>query len=135
MAPLLVQRRTADRQFLKQMKPFMVDLAGGDEDGRLDSHAADLAAVEGIAAGDCLGMNALQVCTDYGTWRRLRAKAPKLWMTSIAASVPAQHRLSQQRLSPQRDEALGIEVLRMQRPKPHLRRLTISVYLSRRRSK
>jgi len=102
----------------------MLDLAGRDENRHVDSHAADLAAVKGVATGHCFGMNALQVGTDRGARRRLRAKTLKLRMTPIAASVSAQHCPSQQRLSPQRDEALRIEVSRMQLPKSHLRHLT-----------
>ena len=121
---MLVQHRIANLQLLKQMMPLMLDLADRDGNRRLRSHTADLAAIERVAAGNCLCVNALQVGTDGRTRRGLRAKTLKLWMTSVTASVSAQHCLGQQRLSPQRDQALRIEVLRMQRPKPHLRRLT-----------
>ena len=97
----------------------MLDLAGCDENRCLDSYTADLAAVEGIPAGHCFGMNAMQVRTDCEVRRSLATKALELWMVSIAASVSAQHGLSQQCFSPQCDKALGIEMPWMQRPKPH----------------
>jgi len=92
----------------------MLDLAGCDENGRLDSHAADLAAVEGVAASNGLSMNALQVRTDCGARRGLGAKALELRVISIAVTVPTQHSSSQQSLPPQRNEPLWIKVLRMQ---------------------
>jgi hypothetical protein len=92
----------------------MLDLARRDKNRRLDSQATDLAAVEGVAAGDCLGVNALQIRTDCGPRRDLGAKALELRVISIAASVPAQDSSSQQGLSPQRNEPLRIQVPRVQ---------------------
>ena len=92
----------------------MLDLPGSNQNGHLDSHAADLAAVEGIAASNCLSMNALQVRTDCGARRSLGAKAFELRVIAIAVSVPTQHSSSQQSLSPQRNEPLWIKVPRMQ---------------------
>lgn len=122
-----MQRRTADRQLPQKMMPLMLDLTSRNQKGCLDSCTADLAAVEGVAASHGLGMNAIEVGTDRGTRRSMKAKALKLRMMAIATRVAAQHGASQQCFSPQRDKALRIEVTRMQRPKPHSRRLT---YLS-----
>jgi hypothetical protein len=77
-------------------------------------------------------MNALQVETDCRARLRQRAKAVKLRMISISASISGKYGAGQQRFSPQRDEAVGIEVPRMQRPEPHLRRLSVGIH--RRRS-
>jgi hypothetical protein len=101
----------------------MLDLAGGDGNGRSDSRTTDLATVEGIAPRCCFRMDALEVGTDCGTRRDLTAKTLELRVISIAASISAQHCSSQQRFSPQCDKAFGIEVPRMQRPEPHLRGL------------
>jgi hypothetical protein len=127
--PLLVQPRTANLQLLQQMMPLILYLASCYDNGCSHAHPADLAAVKGVAAGCCLVMNALQVRTDCGTWRRLGAKTLELRMMSITAGVPAENGASEEGFAPQRDEALGIEVPRMQRPEPHLRRLTNRVYL------
>ena len=92
----------------------MLDLACSDQNGRLKSHGADLAAVEGIASSNCLSMNALQVRVDCGERPDLGAKALELRVISIAVSVPTQHSSRQQSLSPQRNEPLWIKVPRMQ---------------------
>jgi hypothetical protein len=100
-------------------------LAFGDENRCLRSRAADLATVEGVATDYRFGMNTLQIGIDRGAWCWVRAKTLELWMIPIAASAPAENGAGQQRFSPQCDEALGIEVPWMQRPEPHLRRLTL----------
>ena len=112
--PLFVERWIANRQFLEQVLPLMLDLAGRDENGPFDSHTSDLAAVEAIASSRCFGMNGSQVGADRRARRRVKAKAFELRVMSIAARVPGQHRAGEQRFPPQGDEALGIEVAGMQ---------------------
>lgn len=124
-APLLVRGRTANRQLAKQMVPLVLDLTDRHKNGFLNSRAANFAAVERIAACYCLGINALQVATDCRARPGQSAKAVKLRMMSIPACSSSKYGSGQQRFSPQRDQALGIEVLRMQRPEPHLRRLAL----------
>src|SRR3954471_17843514 len=68
-AQLREQGRIANRQLLQQVLPLILDLAGRDENGYLDSRAADLAPVEGIAARYCFAVNAPQV----PTYRRTRS--------------------------------------------------------------
>lgn len=113
-APLLKQRWTPSGKLLKQMLPLIFDLACRDKDGCIGWRRPDLGTVEGIATRSSLGVNFLQVATDRETRRGLRAKTVKLRMISIAPSVSAKDCASQQCLSPQGDEALAIEVPRMQ---------------------
>jgi len=49
----------------------------------------------------------------------MREKSRELRMVSIASSLTAQHRSCQQRLAPQCNQALGIEVARMDSPETH----------------
>jgi hypothetical protein len=44
------------------------------------------------------------------------AESLELWMPSVAARLPFQHRTREERFAPERDEAASIEVTRVQRP-------------------
>src|SRR5690606_29502273 len=50
---------------------------------------------------------------------RMLAEALQLGMVNVPARFTTQHGLGQQRLSPQRDEADGVQVPGMQRPESH----------------
>lgn len=62
-------------------------------------------------------MYAAQVLGDCAARRRQVEKACELRMVPVATGSAAQHGLREQRFPPQRDQAAGIEILRMQAPK------------------
>ena len=114
-----VQRRTSIGQLLQKMTPFVLDLADRDRDPGSQSPAPELTTVEYVPASSGLYVNTCQIRTDGRKRRSLRAKACELWMIAITARVTAQYRSGQQGFTPQRDQALWIEVFRMQRPETH----------------
>ena len=57
-----------------------------------------------------------QVAVDGGQWRRVLAEPLQLGMVPITASAAPQDFTRQQRLTPQRDQALRIEVFGVKRP-------------------
>jgi hypothetical protein len=61
-------------------------------------------------------MNGSEIRIDCVPWTRMREKSRQLGVVSIAASLATQHGSCQQGLAPQCDQALRIEVARMDRP-------------------
>ena len=53
-------------------------------------------------------------------------KADELRVAPIALGFAAQNFLRQQRLAPERDEALGVEIFRVQSPESHGKNLTVT---------
>ena len=53
------------------------------------------------------------------TRRRARLKPLQLRVPAIATGAPTKHLARKQRLTPQRDQALGVEVPRVNRPQAH----------------
>jgi len=63
----------------------------------------------------------------------VRLKALQLRMMPIAPGLPAQHRASQQCFAPERNQALRIKVLRMDRPESHVTDVFQSISKAQRR--
>lgn len=72
-----------------------------------------------IATSIGLTPNRRQVRVDCGDGSRMRAKADQLRMLPVPSGSTSQHGSSQQAFSPEGDEASGIEMRGIQRPKPH----------------
>jgi hypothetical protein len=64
-------------------------------------------------------MDSRKICVDGGPRQCVRLEALQLRMVPIAAGLPAQYRASQQCFAPQRNQALRIKVLRVDRPESH----------------
>ncbi len=62
----------------------------------------------------------VQICPDGSKWRSMLCESNELRMMTVAFGQSGQNSLGKKSLSPQRDQALRIEVLRMNRPKSHL---------------
>ncbi|MBD8874645.1 hypothetical protein IHE47_17645 [Rhodanobacter sp. DHB23] len=104
------QRRTAGGQLGKQVPPFVMDLASGDDDGLDAFDRPYLRAIERIPAGHRLRVNPGEVGIDRQARLRMRSEAFELRMMPVPARFPAQDCPRQQPLAPQRDEALGVQV-------------------------
>ena len=78
--------------------------------------AGEFGAIEVIAACERFLVNVREVGIDRGAARGTLPKPVELRMTPIADRVPTQYLAREQRLTPQRDQALGVQVLRVQRP-------------------
>jgi hypothetical protein len=77
----------------------------------------DPAPVKRIAASLRLVRDDFHIGVEGGTRRALRAESLELRMMTVAPGLAAEHRAGEKTLAPQRHEPLGIEILRVQRPK------------------
>jgi hypothetical protein len=102
-----------------QATPLVFELADGFRKTHSSTWATELRAVEGEAATLRLGVNMKEICVDEcdGVW--LGLKTAKLGMMAIAARTTEKHLTSKERLAPERREALGVEVARMDGPESH----------------
>src|SRR6187200_2734854 len=126
------------------MPPLVRNLPGGCQDRLHSAQWTYLAGVESVAACCRLRMNRSEIRIDGVSGTRMREKSRELRMVSIASSLTAQHGSRQQRLAPQCNQPLRIEVAWMDSPKAHvnltakplfsgraLRHVTWRLYLSR----
>jgi hypothetical protein len=105
-----VQHKTAPRELSHQVPPLVRHLAGRDANLADRAHAADLAAIKGITTQRCLGMNGSEIGIYGGAGCGVGAETLKLRMVAITHGASAQDGLRQQRLAPQRNEALRIKI-------------------------
>lgn len=105
---------TANRQLVLQMAPLMRKLARTDRNVLNHPNRTDLGMVEGVAPMRGLGVNRSQVCVDGQARMRMRAEALELRMVFVATCLAADDRLGQQRLTPQGNQPLRVQVLGMQ---------------------
>jgi hypothetical protein len=107
-------------EFAQEVLPLVLNLADGDsDDGLLRFCHRDLRAIEGVPAGTRFGPHDQKVGANGCERRRLRPEAFELWMTLLSAGVALQDGLSEKCLAPERNQALRIEILRMQGPEAH----------------
>ena len=85
-----------------------------NRDGLVRPGQGDLRAIEGVAACGGPGGHGGQVRADRGQGRALRPEARELGMVQVAPCLALQDGLRQQCLAPQRHQAFGIEVSRVQ---------------------
>ena len=101
------------------MLPFVHYLPARDADAADRRCGPYLPAIKCIAAPLRLGMNSSEICIDGGTGRCVSAEALKLRVMPVAFCPPAQNGLREQRLAPQGNQALCIQIAGMNRPKTH----------------
>jgi hypothetical protein len=106
-------------EFAAQVFPFVKQLAVGFLEHNCFLAAANFRTVEGITASGCFLVHGFQECRDSGDGRRVRLKTDELRMMAVAFGFAAEDLLRQQRLAPKRDQALGVEIFRVQSPEPH----------------
>src|SRR5690606_35385534 len=112
-------RRVAHRELPEQMLPLVLKLPVRDGNGFDGACRAHLGAVKRVAAQQGFVMNSAQVRVDGISRRGVGSESLKLRMTAIALSLASKHRSSKQRLTPESDKPLRIEITRMNRPQPH----------------
>ena len=103
------------------MMPLQFELSGAYRDfGRqTSSGSVKLAFIERIVASSGFRMDGRKESTHGIQGENLFAEPLQLRVRTIAARFTAQHRLRQQSLSPQGNEALWIKIFGVQRPKTH----------------
>lgn len=117
--PARQQVRVSQLQLGAQVPPFVIALADGDADRRAAGRSVEFRRVEAIAPRPGFVVDRLQVYIDGGDRIGLCLEALELRMLPIAAGLPAQHLAGEQGFAPQRDQADGIEVARVQGPDAH----------------
>jgi len=114
-----MDRRTPSAQLAEQPAPFVLQLSLGDENALSGPLAAKLGSIECIASSMSFGVDQREVTIDSGLWGSARLKPHQLRMSAITTGAPAQHLAREQRLAPERDEPLRIQIPGMKRPKSH----------------
>jgi len=102
-----------------QVTPLEFELADGFEKTHASTRATELRAVESEAATLRLGVNVSEVGVDECDRVRPGLEAAKLGMMAIAASATLKNLASKERFPPERCEALGIEISRVDGPESH----------------
>ncbi len=113
------QRRTPAAELCPQVSPLVVELPDGLGNPHSGARTAELSAVEGEAAALRLGVNVKEIAVDEGQGAPLGLKAAKLGMMAVSARAAEKDLASEERFPPERGQALGIEVARMNRPESH----------------
>jgi len=99
-----------------EMPALIVELTTGRGEADLATHGHELPRVERVAASGGLSVHGYEVAVDGGKRCRVLAEPLKLGVVAIAERAAPQDFACKQSLTPQRDQALRVEVLRMQRP-------------------
>ena len=113
------QRWAPTAQLGLQVTPLVFELADGFRKTHPSTGATELRAVECKAATLRLSVNMKEVGVDEcdRIWPSL--KTAKLGMMAIAARTTEKHLTSEERFPPERREALGVEVARVDGPESH----------------
>jgi len=98
-------------EFASEVLAFVVELTARRGDTDLATHTTELSRIERVAARSGLSMHSEEVAVNRGKRRRVLAKPVELGMLTVADRAAAQDLARKQGLSPQRDEALRVEVL------------------------
>jgi hypothetical protein len=117
------KRRAAAAELALQVTPLEFELADGFRKPDSGTRASELRAVEREAATLRLGVNMNEIGVDECDGVRPELEAVKLGMMAVAASAAEKDLTSQERFSPERREALRIEITRVQGPESHAVRL------------
>lgn len=118
-SPLAKVRWTAQAKLPEQVPPLMRELSRCYGNRRHVAHGANLGTVKSIAAARCFSVNGAQVRGNGGPRRCMGLEPLQLGMMPVAPGQAPKHCTGQQRLAPQRDEPLRIEVAGMDGPQPH----------------
>jgi hypothetical protein len=102
-----------------QVTPLEFELADGFEKTHASTRATELRAVESEAATQGLGVNVSEVGVDECDRVRPGLEAAKLGMMAIPASATLKDLASKERFPPERCEARGIEISRVDGPESH----------------
>src|SRR6185369_7897212 len=118
--PLPMPRRRAALELAVQMLPLVEELPLRLGDTRRRAFGGDDARrVERVATRGGLVRDGSEVGGDGGRGVGRGAKALQLWVPRVAASATEQHRLREEALPPEGDEAGGVEMTRVQSPETH----------------
>src|SRR5688572_2840208 len=98
------------------MIPLEFELPPRRHDTLAVAHRSDLRSIEGITTSIGFGVDDGQIPADCAARGGVLLKSQELRMVTIAARRTTQDRAREQRLTPERNQALRIEMRRMERP-------------------
>src|SRR3954465_5760407 len=113
-----VERRIAHPQLLHQPSPLVFKLPFGHWNPPRNAGLPELRAVEVIGARERLGMDTAEIDIDRSARSAAGAEALELGVMAIADGAPVKDMPREERFTPERHQALRIQVLRVQRPEP-----------------
>lgn len=116
-----IKSRRASAQFAFQVRPFEKQLAARFNQSIFACADYNLCPIEFVTSTIRFIRNFGEITGDRSCRRRRRSKSAKLRMASVASRASEQNLLRQQSFTPGRDQALWVEVLRVNRPEPHSR--------------
>jgi len=104
---------------LQQVKPFIPELTAAGDHTLHVSTPCNPAALKLIPTTSPLRMNHPKVFRNAPHRSPGVQEANQLRMPFVRIRLPPQHRLGQQRFTPERNKSLRIQIFRMQRPESH----------------
>jgi len=112
-------RWIAEAQLGREVLPLELQLPGGLGDPAHRSPALDAGGVEAVAPSHRLVVDGRQERADGGERIGVGPEAEELRVRAVSPRPPREDLLGEERLAPERDEAAGVQVLRVQGPEPH----------------
>ena len=125
--PPCIQPGTSCSKLAQKMPPFVPDLPSSRAHQDTLADRPNPTSVERIPASGCLRRNAAQVGVDGRARSRMCPESSQLRVMAVAPRLAAQHRARKQRLAPQGNQPLRIEILGMQGPQAHRRQASHNV--------
>jgi hypothetical protein len=119
--PLAIVRRATHGELPKQMLPLILQLPPCYRNGFDGAYRADLGAVKSVAARGGFNVDGTQVCADGITRRCVGPEPIELRVMAIAYGRAPKYRSSKERLTPEGNKPLRVEIARVNRPQPHWR--------------
>lgn len=116
-----IELDVARAQFRAEMLPFECELAARNADANLHVTSANLRSIERVAAPVRFVGNAGEVLPDQAA---CSTEALELRMARVSLGLAGEHGLREKTFTPERNEADGIEILRMNGPETHRRTLS-----------
>lgn len=117
--PLAIVSRVAHRELPKQTLPLILELPPCYSNGFYGANGAHFGVVKSVAARRGFSVDGAQVCADCVTRRCVAPEPLELRVMAIPIGRTPKYRSSKQRLSPEGDKPLRIEIAGMNRPQPH----------------
>lgn len=101
-------------EFGQEMVPFELHLAARDREAAAGKIPIYLLSVESISSAHSVFIHPCQILIDAIEWMRARLETRQLRMIFVAPGLALKNFLGQQGLSPQGDQAFGVQVLWVQ---------------------
>lgn len=118
-APFAMQRRAPRPQLAHQMVPLVPELPRGALNLRVRSYRSYFSTVERVPARLGLQKHGSKVSVDRRSRSGVRLESQELGVMAIARRLAPKDRARQKRFTPQGDQALRVEIFRVEGPDAH----------------